>query len=252
MFIKTKWTVTADYQSTAAGKQFASLEQALSFTGGEVITADSESQVRKAKIDNMIVFVKCYFRVRGLRSWLGFSRIRGEWKNLLFFKKINIPTANIIAYGETYCLGHSFRGALITEGLKNVYTLSDLFATKHNLLQNHHWLLKIIAQLAKITRIMHLNRFAHNDLKWRNILVTSDLINPQVYLIDCPLGMKWSWPFLSKRLVKDLACLDKVGKQCLSNTMRMRFYKQYRQTDRLSNKDKRMIKQIIHYFRGKN
>ena len=70
---------------------------------------------------------------------------------------------------------------------------------------------------------MHTDRFAHNDFKWRNILVDSDIDHPKVYLIDCPAGQRWFGPFLPYRIIKDLACLDKLGKYNLSRTQRLSF-----------------------------
>jgi hypothetical protein len=40
----------------------------------------------------------------------------------------------------------------------------------------------------------------------------------------CPAGTFWWGPFLRYRIVKDLACLDKVAKYHLSRTQRLRFY----------------------------
>ena len=79
------------------------------------------------------------------------------------------------------------------------------------------------------------------------------LVDPQrrLYLIDCPTGAFWHGPFLQRRIVKDLACLDKVAKYQLSRTQRLRFYLQYCQRSRLIEKDKPRIRQILNYFQGR-
>ena len=79
------------------------------------------------------------------------------------------------------------------------------------------------------------------------------LVDPQrrLYLIDCPTGAFWHGPFLQRRIVKDLACLDKVAKYQLSRTQRLRFYLQYCQRKRLVDKDKPRIRQILNYFQGR-
>jgi len=48
----------------------------------------------------------------------------------------------------------------------------------------------VLTQVAAITRSLHAHGFAHNDLKWRNLLV-DDQPEPTVYLIDCPSGAFW-------------------------------------------------------------
>ena len=97
---------------------------------------------------------------------------------------------------------------------------------------------------------MHGAGFAHNDLKWRNLLVTHGE-RPQVYLIDCPSGSYWWGVFLNYRIIKDLACLDKVAKYVLTRTQRLRFYLEYVQQARIGTEDKRRIKRILSFFAGR-
>ena len=73
----------------------------------------------------------------------------------------------------------------------------------------------------------------------------------QVFFIDCPTGAFWWGPFLRYRIVKDLACLDKVACKVLSRTQRLRFYLQYRGRARLNAADKKRIRRIIGFFEGR-
>ena len=89
--------------------------------------------------------------------------------------------------------------------------------------------------------LMHQKKFIHNDLKWRNILVSpSD--KDEVYIIDCPAGRLLAGPLLApffrRGVIKDLACLDKVGRQALSRTRRLRFYLRYAGLDKLDSEHK--------------
>jgi hypothetical protein len=85
-------------------------------------------------------------------------------------------------------------------------------------------------------------------LKWRNILVDRD---GKAYLIDCPWGSYWFGPMLRYRIEKDLATLDKVAKDCLSATQRLRFYLLYRRSERLNASDKQCVRRIVHFFDGR-
>jgi Ser/Thr protein kinase RdoA (MazF antagonist) len=98
--------------------------------------------------------------------------------------------------------------------------------------------------------MMHDQGFAHNDLKWRNILV-DEKPYPNVFMIDCPSGAFWWGPLLEYRMIKDLACLDKLGKQVLSRTQRLRFYHDYAGRRALTALDKKRIKAVAHFFRGR-
>ncbi|GHU25339.1 hypothetical protein FACS189488_12150 [Betaproteobacteria bacterium] len=114
------------------------------------------------------------------------------------------------------------------------------------------WLLKLRYGLTDhvefVARTLHEHHFAHNDLKWRNLLVDT---RDTLYLIDCPGGQRWPQPFLRYRIIKDLACLDKLGKHHLSRTWRMRFFHAYTGCARLSTRDKALIRRILQFFAGR-
>jgi tRNA A-37 threonylcarbamoyl transferase component Bud32 len=103
--------------------------------------------------------------------------------------------------------------------------------------------------LADIARRMHGRRFVHGDFKWRNLLVDKA---DTLHLIDCPSGGFWWPPFLEYRIVKDLACLDKLAKLHLSRTRRLRFYLDYAQKKTLDDGDKRRIRKIAGFFSGRD
>jgi hypothetical protein len=56
---------------------------------------------------------------------------------------------------------------------------------------------------------------------------------------------------LRYRIVKDLACLDKLAKYHLSRTQRLRFYLDYAQKKRLDDADKRRIRKVLRFFEGR-
>ena len=145
----------------------------------------------------------------------------------------------------------TFRGVLVTLAIENTADLASVVRDAPDLLQNRTWVAAVSNQVADIARTLHEHSFCHNDLKWRNILVTLEADDPRVYLIDCPEGQRWPAPLLQRRIIKDLACLDKVAKYQLSRTQRLRFFKDYRQIDRLSPDDKVMIRKILAYFEGR-
>lgn len=240
------WTLAPDYQHLA--DDFGSLDAVFALQG-ERLTRDPLSEVVRVQRDGVNYYVKRYTGAgKGLRRYLGRPRIKAEWQNLKQFAKWHIPTAEVVAWGlERNGLGFG-RGAMITRELPRTEDLSVLAERNDPRLADRAWVAHISDQLAQHTRVMHQHHFTHNDLKWRNLLVDDQAT---VYFIDCPTGDFWRGFMLRHRLIKDLACLDKVAKYHLSATQRLRFYLRYRGHARLTAADKRRVRQVVAFFEGR-
>lgn len=227
---------------------FGSLEAVFALRG-ERLTKDPLSEVIRIELDGVRYYVKRYWGAgKGLRRYLGRPRVKAEWQNLKLFAKWGIPTAPIVAYGLERNHGAFVRGALVTRELENTLNLTEIAERQDERLVNSEWILRVSQQLALGTRTMHDHHFTHNDLKWRNLLVND---KAELFFIDCPTGSFWWGPLLRYRIIKDLACLDKVAKRVLSRTQRLRFYLQYRGRTRLSEGDKRRVLQVLKFFEGR-
>ena len=240
------WTLEPEYQALAP--QFGTLDAVFSLQG-ERLTRDPLSEVVRVNLQGINYYVKRYVGAgKGLRRYLGRPRVRSEWQNLKRFTKWGIPTAEVVAWGlerEGAAFG---RGALITKELPRTEDLSALAKQGDARLKDRAWVDGISQQLARHTRAMHDHHFTHNDLKWRNLLVDDQ---DMLYFIDCPNGAFWRSFMLRYRIIKDLACLDKVAKYHLSATQRLRFYLQYRQREKLNVADKKRIRHIVTFFEGR-
>lgn len=240
------WRLHPDYQYLQ--QDFGSLALVFALQG-ERITYDSESELIRIVRDGISYYVKRYrSNGKGLRAYLPRPRIKAEWQNLQQFADWGIPTAKIVARGMERKAGAFVRGAMITREIPATDDLAHLANTQSERLQDPLWLADVSRQIADFTRTMHAHSFVHNDLKWRNILVDDQ---SKAYLIDCPTGGFWWGPFLQYRIIKDLACLDKVAKYQLSRSQRLRFYLYYTQQQRLTPVDKKRIKKIVHFFAGR-
>ena len=234
--------------SDPSSGHFKSLEAVFQLEG-ERLTSDPLSEVIRVEIGAVRYYVKRYWGAgKGMRRFLGRPRVKAEWQNLKLFAKWGIPTAPIAAYGLERRAGKFVRGALVTREITNTVDLAEMARRKDPRLSDARWVDAVSRQLAGHTRILHDHHFTHNDLKWRNLLVNDE---GTLFLIDCPTGSFWWGPLLRYRIVKDLACLDKVAKRVLSRTQRLRFYLQYRGRARLSAGDKRRIRHILTYFEGR-
>ena len=217
---------------------------------GDEINRNWMSRLVRYRDGDDYYYIKTYAsRGRGLRRFIGRSRVRAEWENLQAFVGMGIPAAELVAYGESGASGY-YRGTLITREVKGAVDLATLVDNRHALLFNRQWRLQVIGQLSEIVQEMHGDGFVHNDLKWRNILVEVTG-NPAVFLIDCPLGRRMPGPFLDRGKIKDLACLDKIAKKQLSEIERLRFYLEYKGKTQLSAKDKKEIYRVLRFFEGR-
>ena len=240
------WTLESAYRELA--EDFGSLEAVFALKG-ERLTRDPLSEVIRVERNGVNYYVKRYVGAgKGLRRYLGKPRVKAEWQNLKRFAKWGIPTAEVVAWGLERRGAAYDRGAMITRELPNTEDLSALAERHDPKLKNRAWVDIISRQLAGYTRTMHDNRFTHNDLKWRNLLIDDQA---RLFLIDCPNGDFWRGFWLKYRITKDLACLDKVAKYQLSATQRLRFYLQYRQRDRLNASDKKRIRHVLRFFEGR-
>lgn len=240
------WWLSATYRDHPAGRCFVDLD-AVFRCKGEAVSRDPVSHVKRVTLDNTRYYVKIYTGAgKWLRRLLGRSRVQAEWENLQLFRSLGIPTPPIVAYGLERTAGIFRRGALVTQEVEDTADLNSHVRAHPELLQDRQWVDAVIGQVADYTRRMHDAGFAHNDLNWRNILVTRHG-PPQVFFIDCPSGRHWPWPLLARKITKDLAHLDKVGRQLLSPRLSLRFYKRYARTSRLSAADKRWIARILRF-----
>lgn len=239
------WVVTSQDQAL-----FPSLDESLTLEGEE-INANWMSRLVKVSRTGKAYYVKSYTsRGRGLRKFIGRSRLRAEWENLQKFSKLGIPCARVVAYGERRKLG-VYSGVLVTQEVPDTLDLQSLVQQQHPIFLEQQWRRYVISRLSESVRTLHLHGFVHNDLKWRNILV-KPRTDTEVYLIDCPLGRSMFGPFLSRGKVKDLACLDKVGKRKLSRQDRLRFFLAYKNRDRLNERDKMEVQKILNFFKGRD
>jgi hypothetical protein len=240
------WNLEPAYSDLA--EDFGSLEAVFTLQG-ERLTRDPLSEVIRVERQGVNYYVKRYVGAgKGLRRYLGKPRVKSEWQNLKRFAKWGIPTAEIVAWGLERRGAAYDRGALITRELPHTEDLAVLAERKDPRLADRAWVDGVSRQLASHTRTMHDQRFTHNDLKWRNLLVDDQA---RLFFIDCPNGDFWHGFWLKYRITKDLACLDKVAKYHLSATQRLRFYLQYCQRTRLNAADKRRIRHVVRFFEGR-
>lgn len=251
------WNFNPVFRGRDAERLFGTLAATFEVCGERIAKAPL-STVERVVADGTRYYVKRYVgngknsvrRWFGLRGLVAPQRVVKEWENLLLFREWGIPTATLVCWGLERVRGSFVRGALVTEEIPDTRDLGTMANHEDARLRDRRWMAEVMRQVARHTRCMHDKGFAHNDLKWRNLLVDGAEV-PTVFLIDCPNGTFWRGPLLRYRIIKDLACLDKIAKYRLSRTQRLRFYLEYTGHARISAADKRRIRKILKFFEGR-
>ncbi|MBQ0778149.1 lipopolysaccharide kinase InaA family protein [Halopseudomonas laoshanensis] len=244
------WTLNPEYATGVSGQLFADLDRVFALEG-EQITQDDISSVHKVWVGGRFYYVKRYTGAgKNLRRYIGRPRIQAEWENLLNFHAWGIPSVTVVGFGMERRHGAFHRGALVTQDLANTSDLAHIAKSADSRFRDRVWVNHVSRQVAHATRMMHDQNFAHNDLKWRNILVDQKPY-PDVFMIDCPSGSFWWGPVLEYRVIKDLACLDKLGSRVLTRSQRLRFYHDYSERKHLNARDKKRIRAVLAFFRGR-
>jgi tRNA A-37 threonylcarbamoyl transferase component Bud32 len=201
------------------------------------------------------VFLKQYVFPSPAWTFVGRrSKARREFENYAVFQRLGIPCAQPLACGELRDrLGRLRRAFILTRAVPDAQTLIEFVQTRcpgRATPASRKLRREIIARLAPMVGRMHQESFFHNDLVWRNILVTCPpQAAPQLWWIDCPRGR---FARLGRRRlrVKDLAALDKVAARRCSRAERLAFLKAYLGTRRLDAGTKRLAREILA-FKGR-
>jgi tRNA A-37 threonylcarbamoyl transferase component Bud32 len=234
-----------------ARKMFADIDSSFAVRGDK-ISKDGLCWVELIEADGKRYYVKRYRRGgEGLAEFVGASKAYMEQRNLRFFSDWGLAAAKVVAYGQEPFWKIPRRGMLVTAEIPNTTDLATLVEKQPQIFRQRAWLKRVVTQVARAAAIMHQHKFAHNDFKWRNILVDS-AEEPNIFLIDCPSGRCWWEPFFNYRRIKDIACLDKVALKILTRTQRLHFYKAYKGVERLTASDKKEIKRILSFFSGRD
>jgi hypothetical protein len=161
------------------------------------------------------------------------SKAHREFLNYQVFARVGLRTPETLAWGEARSLGGRLRYAfIVTRTIPNALTLIEFW--EH--LARHPsreiaaaQRAALVRQLAEETRRLHAAQFVHNDLVWRNLLVTWEPpADAVLWWIDCPRGGFVRFrPLRWRRQIKDLALLDRQGVLRCTPRERLAFLRYY-------------------------
>lgn len=234
------------------GKVLARFGGARAFgSRGVVVEAGSLSGLGAAPLP---VFFKLYrFDRPSWRFWLRASKAWREFDNYVLFERLGIPCVQRVACGEVRDWFGRLRAAFIlTVAVPAAVTLEAhmLQLRRSPPEASRAERAALFRQLAAMTRRLHEAGFFHNDLYWRNVLVTHGPDgSPALWWIDCPRGGRLGWLAGRRRQIKDLAALDLSAAELCARTERLRFLEDYLSLDKLDARARQLAREILEYRR---
>ena len=244
------------FQRRFAELDLVSAAAVLRFFGGETAVgkgtavAPAVLRFRDGSLED--VFFKQYIFPVPAWTFIGRrSKARREFENYAAFRKMDIPCAQALACGEQRdWLGRLRRAFIITRAVPEAQTLVEFVQARcpgRSTVASRKVRLEIIARLAPMVGRMHQRNFFHNDLVWRNLLVTCPIeAAPQLWWIDCPRGRVARLGRHQLQL-KDLASLDKEAARNCTRSERLAFVKAYLGKSRLDREAKQFAQEILAY-----
>ena len=198
-----------------------------------------------------------YPKPKQSRYWMRASKAQVEVFGYAQLKKIGIPTLKTIAFGEKRSFGRLVAAYIITEGINNSMDLQqfakdiwfDLPKQKRSQVY-----LEIRSLIFDQLQKAHQAKFFHQDLHWRNILVTKENDKYKTTWIDCPRAAYRKLPMNAKHgQMVDLSCLARRSLDYLSRSERNRALSEFLMLNNKGWTDKALFKEIqAHHVRSPN
>jgi len=183
------------------------------------------------------------------RSWKHYfcnrPTFEREYRNILAFKKHEIPTLDLIYFAHQVVDGNH-RCILISSELENYKSIDDEVALANlSFLQRK----QVFASLASTMRLMHKRYYQHSNPYPKHVFVKTYPNNTagnrptESCLIDLEKTRRRL--FARSAAIKDLSIFHRHLNH-VSKTNRLRFFLAYKQEKKLSTKSKKIIRKILH------
>lgn len=250
----TRLFVNAKFESAFAALGWNSFERVFThfLPDYERLTKMTVKPVRVPAPGGAIdAFFKLYHHQQsGWAFWFRRSKARCEFENYAIFERLNIPSAERIAWGEERnFFGLLRRAFILTREVPQAIELDKFIGTNPPPAQRR----RLARELAGLAQCLHEAGFHHGDFVWRNVLVSLEPPDaPRLFLIDCPRGS--FAPAGRKRereRLRDLASLDKAAVKLSSRPDRLRFLLAYLGKDRVDDEARALIRDCLDYRRDR-
>jgi len=229
---------------------------------GDVISTDRKQEknvVKRIEIafegKPRVFYLKLYWNYlfemiwgRAFRgSLVGRSMVRAEYENLEKLAGWGFRVPQLVAWGDHRFAGGVIHAYIITEEIPQAmgvdYLTHEWFAQQGKEIRQQKQT-ELIHEVARTVRRMHDHGFEHHDLFLRNMMVSGQDM-AKLYIMDAPRAYVWPAFIMRNRRAFDLATLDAAATQVFSRSQRLRFMYIYLGRNRLTDKDKQLIRLVL-------
>lgn len=255
-------TINPAYRDLLKAVDLDSMRGVLQSNLGDVISTDRKQEknvVKRIEIEYegqpRVIYLKLYWNYLFEKIWarafrgslIGRSMVRAEYENLEKLAECGLRVPRLVAFGDHRFAGGVIHAFIMTEEIPQAMGVDYLA---------HEWFnqqteeacrqkkAELIREVASAVRQMHKHGFEHHDLFLRNMM-TSGPDMSQLYIMDAPRGYFWPQFIIRKRRTFDLATLDAAASECFTRSQRMRFMHLYLECERLTEQDKRLVRQVL-------
>jgi len=249
LFHGRKFLIESAYEAQLRDMGIHAQMDWVNYSDGELISDSPTTRCyRMTTSDGSVFYYKryiCPFQ-RGIQFWMRPGKAAVEVWAYRQLAKLEIPTLDVVAFGEHRVLGILKSNFLITRAVSDSQDL-DRFALESwyqmpEPLRGEVYR-EISNQLVEQVRKAHKGRFFHHDLKWRNILVRKEGDHYSTVWIDAPRAS--TMPLRERRgAVVDLSGLARIASSLLSRYDRMRFIWKYLEGDRKPGDAKKLYREV--------
>ena len=191
------------------------------------------------------------------RYWMRASKAQVEVFGYRQLQHLDIPTLNVVAFGESRLFGKLKAAYIVTEGIDNSMDLEQ-FAQQvwfdMPKQERGKVYLRLREQIFNQLMRAHQVNFFHQDLHWRNILVTKIDGEYHTTWIDCPRAQYRKLSMNSRHgQMVDLSCLARRSLDYLSRSERYCALSQYLKLNNKGWTQRSLFKEIqAHHTRSPN
>ncbi len=163
------------------------------FKGGVVLSSGTTTCLKVSRVTEQdVIYFKRYRYTKNIWAFfLRRSKAANELINYQRFKKLQIPTLDVIALYEQRVLGRLNTACIVSQGLPNTLQLDDFYTDvllKMPKKMRQETFNSVKNQLFSQLKKAHNAGIFHLDLKWRNILIQQNGERYTPIWIDCPRG----------------------------------------------------------------
>ncbi|MCK6482904.1 MAG: lipopolysaccharide kinase InaA family protein [Phycisphaerae bacterium] len=221
---------------------------------GVIVSQSGTTRTRRIAIEaggrRETLFLKRYRYAGPRRRWRwAVDKARVEARNFERLRsRCGLNTPDVIAYGVHRRGVRLLDAFLLTRAVEGAVGLDEwpLAPTPPGAMA------RLMRAVAGAVARMHAAHFYHFDLQWRNLLIRPAGDGFDVIPIDSSRGgpLRTRWGRAHGRM-RDLAQLDKLARQRLTRTQRLRWLTYYLGRRRLSAADRALVREVTRYLDGK-